>query len=165
MGEDKKTKKPKNHKLVIEIGIISIVFFTAVLLFTIALNYSVTKDSYLTSKNDMIDRDLKICTKDLRNSMNEWYLKYIKEHRDDIIRTLSDEELSVVNTEEFGAEINSYFMGEKTISEDTDPMIQYILAKEWFAMNAALLDIRLREINYDSIYILDILNDYHIPNV
>ena len=93
MGEDKKTKKPKNHKLVIEIGIISIVFFTAVLLFTIALNYSVTKDSYLTSKNDMIDRDLKICTKDLRNSMNEWYLKYIKEHRDDIIRTLSDEEL------------------------------------------------------------------------
>ncbi len=159
MGEDKKTKKPKNHKLVIEIGIISIVFFTAVLLFTIALNYSVTKDSYLTSKNDMIDRDLKICTKDLRNSMNEWYLKYIKEHRDDIIRPLSDEELSVVNTEEFGAEINSYFMGEKTISEDTDPMIQYILAKEWFAMNAALLDIRLREINYDSIYILDILND------
>ena len=54
MDEDKKTKKPKNHKLVIEIGIISIVFFTAILLFTIALNYSVTKDSYLTSKNEMV---------------------------------------------------------------------------------------------------------------
>lgn len=159
MDEDKKTKKPKKHKLVIEIGVLSIIFFTATLLFTIVLNYSVTRNSYLTSKNEMIDRDLKNCTKDLQNSVNEWYLDYIKAHSDDIKRKLTDEELALANSEDFTMQLGSYFSGENSISNDTDPDIQYILAKEWFAMNAAMLDVRLRETNYDSIYVLDILSD------
>ena len=159
MDEDKKTKKPKKHKLVIEIGVLSIIFFTATLLFTIVLNYSVTRNSYLTSKNEMIDRDLKNCTKDLKNSVNEWYLDYIKAHSDDIKRKLTDEELALANSEDFTMQLSSYFSGENSISNDTDPDIQYILAKEWFSMNAAMLDVRLRETNYDSIYVLDILSD------
>ena len=159
MDEDKKTKKPKKHKLVIEIGVQSIIFFTATLLFTIVFKYSVTRNSYLTSKNEMIDRDLKNCTKDLKNSVNEWYLDYIKAHSDDIKRKLTDEELALANSEDFTMQLGSYFSGENSISNDTDPDIQYILAKEWFSMNAAMLDVRLRETNYDSIYVLDILSD------
>ena len=159
MNGEKKTKKPKKHKLVVEIGVLSIVLFTATLIFTIALNYSVTRDSYLKSKNEMIDRDLKNCTKDLKTSINEWYLDYVKAHSEDIKRKLTDEELAITNNEEFTKQVSSYFAGEKSISKNDDPNLQYILAKDWFALNAAMLDMRLRESKYDSIYVLDVLSD------
>ena len=52
-------KKKKSKKLLIEVGIITIIMFVATLVYTSLSSYFITRESFLNSKNEMIDRDLK----------------------------------------------------------------------------------------------------------
>ena len=52
-------KKTKKQKLIVQISIITVIMFVVTLVFTSISDYLITRNSYLSSKNEMIDRDLK----------------------------------------------------------------------------------------------------------
>ena len=80
-----KKTKDKHHKLLVQIGIITIVVFTATLLFTAVSDYIITRRSYLTAKQEMIDRDLKSMRNNMEDMNNEWLFPYFREHADALL--------------------------------------------------------------------------------
>ena len=63
-------KKKKNHKLVIQVGIMSISILIATLVFSALSVFFLSQDVYLSSKNEMIDPDLDSGSKNLAFTSN-----------------------------------------------------------------------------------------------
>ena len=92
-----KTGKTKKQKLVIQVGIITFLIFVATLTFTLFSDYTITRDAYLSSKNEMIDRDLN----NFRDYMKgvrilEWGVKYWREHTGEMMREGTKEEQALM---------------------------------------------------------------------
>ena len=88
MDEKKKSKK---QKLIVQISIITVIMFAATLVFTSVSDYLITRNSYLSSKNEMIDRDLKNYNLHLSDN-RAYYIDHMKTDSENIIRPLTKEE-------------------------------------------------------------------------
>ena len=56
-------------------------------------DYYITKDDYLSAKNEMIDRDLANISGDLSRTYTKWCLGYIRENRDEIFCPVPEEDI------------------------------------------------------------------------
>ena len=153
--------KQKNGRLQAEIGIITALIFIAILIFTSLSNYFVTKNSFLNSKNEMIDRDLKnIATSTKELIPTDWFWSYSKEHAEDMTRPLTDKETEYSASEEFTGIKADFFLGERSDFEACDEDAQFLLARMYWQMLSLNLDYEIRELKYADISVLDFPNDH-----
>jgi len=91
--------------------------FTMTLIFTSISDYLITKNSYLSSKNEMIDRDLKNYNETL--SENRLYcIDLMKDDSENITRPLTKEETELRNSDEIKNAIFELMMAEGNIDYD-----------------------------------------------
>ena len=153
-------KKAKNKKLLIEVGIITIIMFAATLVYTSLSSYFVTRESFLNSKNEMIDRDLKNISTNINDlASTKWYWKYIKENSDDMKRDMTEEEAALSISDEIINEKLGFLTGERDDYETCDPQLQFFLAKAFFQSIAINTDHNVRELDYTEISLLEFLGD------
>ena len=152
------TKKEKKQKLVVQVGIISFFIFVATLVFTLFSDYTITRNAYLSSKNEMIDRDLN----NLRDKMKgvrilEWGLKYWRDNPEEPLRqyTKEDEELDASN--EFQDFFTACMLGELDPAE-ADPAWQRLIATHLYASFCLELK-NSKSLHYSGIFLLGILNE------
>ena len=82
-------KKPRNRKLLVQIGVMTLLIFTVTLAWFIITDYSITEKSFLSAKHEMIDRDLNNISSYVPGLMQtDWFWHYAKEHSDDLIADL-----------------------------------------------------------------------------
>ena len=162
-----KTGKTKKQKLVIQVGIITFLIFVATLTFTLFSDYTITRDAYLSSKNEMIDRDLN----NLREQMIHivilpWAVTYWREHPEEIRREYTEEELKQDESKEMVDLWIACLSAEKNPAE-MEPVEQLLIAKRLYE-NIALNLKNTSDLDYPSIFILGILDEqnsfYYMDN-
>ena len=153
-----KTGKTKKQKLVIQVGIITFLIFVATLTFTLFSDYTITRDAYLSSKNEMIDRDLN----NIRDYMKrvrilEWSVKYWREHTGEMMREGTKEEQALME----GDEMENLWID--CLSGDVDPAgldpaRQWLIASRLFNRFAVTLK-NTDRLYYARIFIIGILDE------
>ena len=132
-------KKHRNKKLILQISIITLLIFAATLAYSILTDYSITKDSYLSSKNEMIDRDLKNTSDTVKVSLySNWFWDYVKEHGEDITRPLTNDEIALRESEEISLTLFDFSMRERTDIEECSPEVQLFEAKNLFNYSSSI---------------------------
>ena len=153
-----KIKKEKRQKLVVQVGIISFCIFLATLVFTLFSDYQITRNAYLSSKNEMIDRDLNT----LRTTMTgirilPWALRYWRENPKETVRAYSEEDEKIDESTEFQDLYSACLLGEKDPAKE-DPAIQRLIASRVFTGFG--LDLKnKRGMDYARIFLLGIMNE------
>lgn len=154
-------KKPRNRKLLIQIGVMMLLIFTVTLAWFILTDYSITEKSFLSAKHEMIDRDLNNISSYVPGLMQtDWFWHYAKEHSDDIIRDLTDEEKALYDSKEIQEALSPYWNLEKHDFDNCDPTLQLFLAREYFKILAMTSDMDIRELQYASIDYLEFPNEH-----
>ena len=153
-------KKHRNKKLILQISIITLLIFAATLAYSILTDYSITKDSYLSSKNEMIDRDLKNTSDTVKVSLySNWFWDYVKEHGEDIIRPLTNDEIALRESEEISLTLFDFSMRERTDIEECSPEVQLFEAKNLFDILTFIQNIQAKSLNYASMEFLEFTNE------
>ena len=118
-------------------------------------DYNITKDAFLSSKNEMMDRDLLNTTEDINRVYTEWCLRYIRENRDEIFRPMTEEEQKVQDT---GRRVvfDALLANENIDFDDADPTEQKYIARYLFYLYLQTLFNSAQKYNYSSIYLLDV---------
>ncbi len=152
--------KPKNSRLQVEISVITVLIFAVILVFSSLSNYYVTRESYLNSKNEMIDRDLKNLNESILQSVNmPEYWSYTKDHAEDMTRESTEKENAFSETEEArNMRMNLILNGDVNFSE-LSPEFQFDLVRHIFQLLTMNTDYHLREFNYTDISYLTFPND------
>ena len=157
-GKEKNVKK-KKHKLLVQISIIVNLIFVATLVFTSFTDYFITQDAYLSSKNEMIKRDMFII-RDYTVEITEleWLIKYGKEHSEDMTRELTEEESERVYTDEFREALDNVLFEVGVDIDKLSPEYQFSIARILNDNLKVAVDTN-EELNYADIYLIDILNE------
>lgn len=133
-----------------------LLIFTVTLAWFILTDYSITEKSFLSAKHEMIDRDLNNISSYVPGLMQtDWFWHYAKEHSDDIIRDLTDEEKALYDSKEIQEALSPYWNLEKHDFDNCDPTLQLFLAREYFKILAMTSDMDIRELQYASIDYLE----------
>ena len=153
-------KKPRNRKLLVQTGEAILLIFAVLLIFTMIMFYSITKKSFLSSKNEMIDRDLQNISEEVHNYiLTNWFWDYAKEHREDLLRPLNDEETALYESETIKNERWAFLVGERDDYETCDPSLQFLLAKGFFENLVRINDLNIKELKYASFEYLEFVNE------
>ena len=149
----KKTKK--KQKLIIQVSVITFLIFVGSMIYNSISDYNITKDAFLSSKNEMMDRDLLNTTEDINRVYTEWCLRYIRENRDEIFRPMTEEEQKVQDT---GRRVvfDALLANENIDFDDADPTEQKYIARYLFYLYLQTLFNSAQKYNYSSIYLLDV---------
>ena len=154
-------KKPRNRKLLVQIGMITLLIFIVTLAWFIITDYSITEKSFLSAKHEMIDRDLNNISSYVPSlTQTDWFWHYAKEHSDDLIRDLTDEEIALYESKEIQEALYPYWNLEKHDFENCDHALQFFLAREYFKILALTSDIDIRKLQYASIDYLEFPNEH-----
>ena len=142
----------KRKRLLIQVGVITLVFFMLIVAVLGTVIYVGSTAMYLNAKNEMIDRDL-IRNRDsvLDLSAVSVLLDYWREHPENIRREITGEE------REAGG--NVYAIEEEITDEVFDKLSdaeKLVLASDSYLITAAGFDYESYEFNYDGIYLVDI---------
>ena len=158
--EDTATKKTKDkhHKLLVQIGIITIVVFTATLLFTAVSDYIITRRSYLTAKQEMIDRDLKSMRNNMEDMNNEWLFPYFKEHADALLAGPSEEEQAFRVSERYEQVMTQLFSEGGSDPDSFDDIEKSMIARSSLSIGVMMVELT-SEVSYEKAYVLDFLNE------
>ena len=101
----------------------TILAFVVTFVFTAIVVYNTTERAFLTSKNEMIERDVRNASKELvSRAMSDWYLNYARNHSGDLTRPLSEEEQSRVDTSDNAEALFDVILNEslpQSYGEDT----------------------------------------------
>ena len=94
--------------------------------------YSITEKSFLSAKHEMIDRDLNNISSYVPGLMQtDWFWHYAKEHSDDLVRDLTDEEKALYESREIQEALYPYWNLERHDFENCDPALQLFLARDY----------------------------------
>ena len=151
-------KRPKKQKLLIQVGIITIFFFIATLLFVLISDYMITRDAYLSSKEEMIGRDLRYKRHFFMNFGSlDWMFEYANDHPEDMTRELTADERAMEDDITFTEEFAPY-LSEKEDPAKADPMLQLLLARHLYYT----IDLSLNRdpLEYSRVYLLGILDEH-----
>lgn len=157
-----KEKIKKNHKLVIQVGKISILILIVSLIFSVLYFLFLSQDIYLTSKNEMIDKDIAAVNRDfVWIPRYEWFLSYQKKNSYKIIEYVENQEINLYTSAEYTA-LYEKFLYEKDFNpEQQTPEVQLFLAVQVYkTINSVLESSDAELLKYDRRYLL-ILNDEH----
>lgn len=161
MKNEETVRKEKKHKLVIEVGVIALLFFAATLFFTLSYDYVVTRDAYLNSKREMISRDIKYLQVRMKGIRNlNWIMDYVRENKDRVLGDYTEEE-EIENEKEGTYEEIDRIIGGEVNPEDEDPIMQMLYVRHIF--NVLELQINRSDINcesYTNIWLLGILDEH-----
>ena len=154
------TMKTKNdQKLLLQVSIIVMVlFFGAALMFVIS-EYFTVRSSLLSSKNEMIDRDL-LDVYDLSFDLKhmKWMVDTLEAHPE-YAETGQDpvlnEALSKVNNSWYY--IDGYFNLKTLNPAETSPEVQMIIATE--AVSVFDSGLRYNSLHYDRASLIDVMNE------
>ena len=158
IAEMKDGRKGKTHRLVIQVGIIMILIFVATLVFTVFADYVITRDAYLSSKNEMIDRDLNNVSMTFRNiRILPWGLKYMREHPGEASAPRDGKDPVISDSTEFEEIWISCLSGAQD-PEALDPDVQSEVASRLYGNIAVQLK-NTGLLNYSGIYLLGIVDE------
>lgn len=153
--------RKRNRKLLVQIGIITLLIFVATLAYSMITDYSITEKSFLSSKNEMIDRDLiNMSSSEAMTGMTSWFWDYTKEHGDDITRALTEEEIARLESEEIQSALNAYSYGERNDFAECDPELQMFNARNIFQVMVLLRDMEIKQLKYASIDCISFTNEH-----
>ena len=146
-----KNKGKKRKKLRWQVAGI-LVFFNilSIVIGSIGIYYGSTS-TYLTAKNDMMERDLE----KLRENMNDlvapsWFFDYVKDHTDEIHGDITEDEGRMfMNIDASSDDIEEY------IRNSSDEM-QLTVAKMNYSSYSSRLDYEFQYFNYDGLYMIDV---------
>ena len=157
-GTDKTKKKKKFSKLRWQLGIIiSLLYFFLIAAVLYSVRYS-SIQTYLTAKNDMIERDMEAIER-YHGNINafDWYLDYWKEHPEATFKPMTSEELTIAS------DIPIYNMEEGATENDVRNMLNELspeakLAAAKDVYSALRFGYRngLEQYKYDEIFLIDI---------
>ena len=153
MAKEKKNRK-HIHKVSWQIGIILTVFYLILMTVSIyIIKYSST-NTYLTAKNDMMERDVKyINTMALNDESFAWYLDYWQKHPKETTEELTNEEMSLA----YDAPINGLVETPVTEAlESLSPDVQLAVAKDAYHRVKSVLKNELEEKQYGCMFIIGI---------
>ncbi|MBR4554732.1 MAG: PP2C family protein-serine/threonine phosphatase [Ruminococcus sp.] len=154
-------KKIRNRKLMLQISFIALIVFAATFTFSMISNYIIARNSYLESKNEMIDRDLdNIVRSVVSNTRSDWFWRYVKEHRDDTIRPYSEDEEGRRNDPEFIDAVMEYTLGKRSDYENCTPEMQRFIARSNYYLTGYNIYRSLKELKYAELSIVDFINDH-----
>ena len=132
--------------------------FAATMIFTSLSDYLITKNSYLSSKNEMIDRDLKNYNKTL--SENRAYgINYMKTDSENIIRPLTKEETELRSSDEVKKTLSELIFEDEINFDSIDEVTRRFYLRNSFMMLTIYLDREIRETKYTSISLIDFLDE------
>ncbi|MBQ3842598.1 MAG: serine/threonine-protein phosphatase [Ruminiclostridium sp.] len=144
------TKKRK--RLLIQVGIITVVFFIILIIVLGTMIYVGSTSMFLSAKNEMIDRDLLRNKEDVQSFLHlSEYLDYWREHIPDITRDLSEEEreaASGVYQREYDPDCLSL--------KGMDDAEKLVIAHDIYEYTASSFNSEQYMFNYDGIYLIDI---------
>ena len=162
-----KKMKEKHHKLLVQIGIITIIVFAATLLFTIISDYVITRRTYLTAKQEMIDRDLKNMEHNLYDENNEWYFSFYRDHVDQLLAGISEEEQAFRDSGEYEVFMQKFLLGEGGDPGDYDEVRQLCLARTGLTIAVYMLN-TTSDFKYENAYLIDFIDEneafYYMDN-
>ena len=154
-------KKARKRKLAVQVGMVTCLIFFATLAYILISDYSITRDAYLSSKNEMIDRDIRTLAKGVKdNKLLPWGLKYWREHTGEMDRGLTAEEQELdarIETED----IYTSCLNGLTDPDTLTPTMQWIIASRLYygiAVNLANTD----ELDYSAIQLLGIIDEQKV---
>ena len=150
----------KNRKLLFQVGIITILIFISTLAFTLISDYSITKESYLESKQEMIDGDLINLRNSVENNRNlTWFFDYMEKNPDSIKRSVTEEERIEYESEEFIDGFFDIYFEDGTDYYNASEKIQFWISRNIFAHFSTIINMMNYEMQYDSIYVIDVINE------
>ena len=154
-----KTKKKK--KLLIQVGIVTILIFVGSLLFVLSSVYSITRNAYLSSKDEMIDRDLFNIYKEMNNNAvrNQWFLDYLKKHSEAMTRDITEEEEAAKSSQAYKDALVDYFFDDTFDADKYDPVIQLLLARNSYEILMSALTLK-RGLTSSAIRLMDFPNEH-----
>lgn len=157
-----KEKIKKNHKLVIQVGKISILILIVSLIFSVLYFLFLSQDIYLTSKNEMIDKDIAAVNRDfVWIPRYEWFLSYQKKNSYKIIEYVENQEINLYTSAEYTALYEKFLYEKDFKPEQQTPEVQLFLAVQVYkTINSVLESSDAELLKYDRRYLL-ILNDEH----
>lgn len=149
-----KEKKVRRKKLRWQVAGI-LVFFNilSIVIGSIGIYYGSTS-TYLTAKNDMMERDLE----KLRENMNDmiapsWFFDYVKDHTDEIHGEISEDEAQMF------MELNTSAEDIEEYIRNSSPEMQLAVAKMNYSSFSSRLDYEFGFFNYDGLYMIDVRDD------
>ena len=155
----KKVKKEKNNKLLVQVGIITMLIFVATLTFTMVMDYIITRDAYLSSKDEMINRDLMTFYERFESiNHKDWFFSYLQEHSEELIDPLTPEELAVSESDSCYDTIERLLHDENADPSEEDEVTQMLFARHLYEVYMLNLD-KNSELHYSGIWILGIQDE------
>ncbi len=153
-------KKKKTEKLLLQVSLIILVVFIAAVLFTAVSDYFITREAFLSSKNEMIDRDLFRLRDYYFNVPSlSWLFKFMEQHPEyEIDREATEEEIERMDGDEFWEDYNAYFEEHTFRPETADLTTQMLIENDALHIMAHGL-VSGTEWNYDRLCLLDVLNE------
>ncbi len=152
-------KTAKRQKLMVQMSLIAVVIFIATLSYIVVSDYYITRNAFLSSKNEMIGRDMKMMCDDLRTIPSlEWFLGYIKENEDDVKRELTPEEEKVNESDEFQNYSSNLIINAKDPSSDATDLYKLLYAKQVYSIIALALKTKTY-FNYSSMSFMQLKDD------
>ena len=147
-------KRKLIHKVSWQIGIILTVFYLILMTVSIfIIKYSIT-NTYLTAKNDMMERDVKYINQlALPDDSFAWYLDYWHNHPKETAEEITNEEIALA----YDAPING--LVETSVTEalnSLSPDVQLAVAKDAYHRAKTVLQSELEEKEYGCLFILGI---------
>ena len=135
--ENKHVRK-RRHKLVIEVGMITFLFFILTLIFTSLTNYMITRQAFLDSKDEMMERDLRGIQDRMKAIRNlGWVLDYMIENPDEVIN--ADPEEDVLSDADAMGRIDDFISG-KADPADATPEEQINYVRQIYSILGIYLD-------------------------
>ena len=157
--DDTETKtRDRQHKLLVQIGIITIVIFTATLTFTAVSDYIITRRSYLTAKQEMIDRDLKSMKNNMEDLNNEWLFPYFREHADELLAGPSEEEQEFRVSERYEQVMMRLFSEGGSDPDSFDDIEKRVFARSSLSLGVMMTELASK-VSYDKAYVLDFIDE------
>ena len=125
--------KNKKRKLLIEISLITITIFVISYALTVVTDLYMTKNTYLSSKKEMIDRDLiEVNNNFLWVSHYDWFIEFQKEHSEDVATEPDYEEMTLYNSEAYIKLSDSLYFDEDFDPGDQNYQKQLFLARMFY---------------------------------
>ena len=153
-------KLKKNRKLLVEIGLITIAVFITALIFIVISDLYYTENVYLTSKNEMIDRDLgNVCEGLEKSRWYEWGITYRKEHSDVMDKITRQDMYAQYDDDDF---VTAMFdaLYENTLDPSTvNPEYQPYLSYDLSLTTSYQLDTQISSNNYSRSYAMQFTNE------
>ena len=155
---DLNIRTEKKQKLSVQVLSITALVFVLLLAFLLIQDYTITRNAYLSSKNEMIYSDL-ITTRGYIDGIKilPWLLNYWRDHPDELCSSQTEEERKIEGSDEFNDIRIACTNGIQDPAE-LSPEYQKLIAT--FMYSVVALNINRVKLGYSKVYLLGILDEH-----